>query len=66
MQVTTSTVQGRRRPLARLHGYLVALAALDPERLTAAERLEQLLGRDLARLLLRAHAPRGGSETAAA
>jgi hypothetical protein len=65
MHVTTAPEPGRGRAAARLHTDLQALARLDPDRPTAAERLEEALGPDLARMLVFALS-RGGRVRAAA
>jgi hypothetical protein len=64
MHVTTAPEPERGRALARLQADLAKLAALDPDRPTAAERLEQLLGSELAATLRRAYAPCSGGEAA--
>jgi len=61
MHVTTAPEPGRGRAHARLLADIAFLGGLDPERPSAAQRLDEELGPELASRLVRALTGRAGS-----
>ena len=61
MHVTTAPDSGRGRAHARLLADIAFMGGPDPERLSAAQRLDDALGPDLARRLVTALTGRGGA-----
>jgi hypothetical protein len=61
MHVTTAPDWSRGRATARLLADILSLGGLDPDRPPASQRLDEALGRELARRLVSALSGRGGA-----